>query len=142
MGTLVKNNVSRFQWNLKYTSTFSLSTGEPVLVPAFFSIFIIAKYWKHLVLPLSVSRFNHSFNFIQMSFWWSQRAPIKICILSCFWTIDLKIYNRLVIIKINDNLLFFTKFYQGIYSPSHVNMDLTQTHGSLFFWCWSNIKWF
>ena len=143
---MLPSNLRILEWNLQDTSTFSFSTVQCILVSQFFSISFDVKYWKYLVLSLSASWFNRSFNFFQISFWWSQRvffvwcrAQVKMCILSCFWTIDLNIHKkRLLIIKINDNFLFITTFYQGIYSPSHVKMHFTQTHGNLFFWCWLN----
>lgn len=41
------------------------------------------------------------------------------------------INKRFVIIKIN--LLFIILFYQDIYSPSHVDIEFTQTDSNLFF---------
>ena len=126
----------------KDTSIFSFSTVKCILVSPFFPISFFA-------VSLSASRFNHSFRFTQISFWWLQRVffvwctvPIKMCILSCSGTIDLKKHKKLlVIIKINDNLLFITKFYKGIYRPPHVKTDFKETHDNLFLWCWLNIKW-
>ena len=126
----------------KDTSIFSFSTVKCILVSPFFPI-------SFFVVSLSASRFNHSFRFTQIFFWWLQRvffvwctAPIKMCILSCSATIDLKKHKKLlVIIKINDNLLFITKFYKGIYRPPLVKTDFKETHDNLFLWCWLNIKW-
>lgn len=103
----------------KDTSIFSFSTVKCILVSPFFPI-------SFFVVSLSASRFNHSFRFTQIFFWWLQRvffvwctAPIKMCILSYSAAIDLKKHKKLlVIIKINDKIFClsqsFTKVSTGL----------------------------